>query len=63
MAKENTAKKPQKGMLFSRLSYPVAVTYDGQTSVVTPQAKIKIEDMSKLDRENLPKGIIIRNID
>lgn len=55
--------KPVKGMLFSRLNYAVSVKYKGEEAVVSPNAKLNIDDVSKLEKDNLPKGLILRIID
>lgn len=62
MADAKQIKKASKGMLFSRLSYAVKVRFDGQDCMVSPQAKLNVEDLSKLDMKSLPKGIIVRPI-
>lgn len=54
--------KARKGMLFSRLNYPVTVKYKGEDAVVSPNAKLNIEDVEQLQAD-LPKGLILRTID
>lgn len=63
MAKEkDTQVKPKRGMLFSRLNYAVTVKYKGEDAMVSPNAKLSIDDVDKLEK-NLPKGLILRVID
>lgn len=52
----------KKGMLFSRLSYAVTVRYKNQNLVVTPRAKLKLENYDQLDMTSLPKGVTARPI-
>jgi len=47
------------GTLISTVNYPVTVKYDGESMVVSPRAKLKIEKLSLL-QGNLPKGLIIK---
>lgn len=60
---EQAVQKPQKAMLFSRLNYPVTVQYKGEDAIVSPNAKLTIDDVAQLNVANLPKGLILRNID
>lgn len=57
--KESEVKKLQSGMLFSRLNYTVVVKYNGEDAVISPNAKLKVDDISKLQKD-LPKGLILR---
>jgi hypothetical protein len=63
MAKDKQEQaKPKKGMLFSRLNYAVAVKYKGEDAMVSPNAKLSIDDVDKLQKD-LPKGLILRVIE
>lgn len=63
MAKEKQEQaKPKKGMLFSRLNYAVTVRYKNEDAVVSPNAKLNIDDADQLQKD-LPKGLIFRAID
>ena len=51
----------KKGMLFSRVSYPISVKYKGEESVISPNAKLNVDDVDALEKP-LPKGLILRVI-
>lgn len=51
-----------KGMLFSRLDYAEQYTYNGETCMITPKGKIKVDDIAKVGKP-LAKGLLLRKID
>jgi len=59
---ENNQVKSGKGMLFSRLDYAEKYTYNGETCMITPKGKIKVDDISKVGTP-LAKGLLLRKID
>lgn len=60
-AKKPAVKKATKGMIFSRLDHAVPVKYNGQECMVSPNAKLVVENLDLLGKD-LPKGLIIRPI-
>ena len=64
LLKATVAEEPVKsqGVLFSRLDYPVEIKYKNESIIVTPRAKLPLEDFDAVDQSTLPAGILIRRI-